>query len=52
MKMSVLFIAAHEEWGLGAQLVFGINVLMAGGQLLASERRQRRPSGSVGGLER
>ena len=29
MKMSVLFIAAHEEWGLGAQLVLGINVFMA-----------------------
>ena len=45
MKMSVLFIAAHEEWGLGAQLVFGINVLMAVAGVVLLLRKKTIQSG-------
>ena len=45
MKMSVLFIAAHEELGVGAQLVFGINVLMAAAGVVLLLRKKTIQSG-------
>ena len=45
MKMSVLFIAAHEEWGLGAQLVFGINVLMVAAGIVLLLRKKTIKAG-------
>jgi membrane protease YdiL (CAAX protease family) len=45
MKMSVLFLAVHEGWSLGAQLVFGINVVMAAAGIVLLLRKKTIQSG-------
>lgn len=45
MKMSVLFLAVHEDWGLGAQLVLGINVVMAAAGIVLLLRKKTIQSG-------